>query len=338
MPETTSPYVEARPGDLITSEMWNRMQSRIQQDIAATVDRAVHDIHDVDHAGDAGRLDGKTAGELADAIVERAIREMRERSGYLRIHTVLKAGAMHKIEHKLGDMPEIQIYRLEYFPVVYREDDQTYLSWATFYLRHSSESRIRFSAGNRAVSVELESPSSPPFKLKFSNLLERYHVSYDDDSSLDDLETEFWQAFFAGHNEGFDDDQYGHSPWFERCCGERRSVRELKRAGDWDELWLQMMPVKTAIFLPFGDAFGGSAGTGGNTASLVGPVVVDVFHTDFDTTALALRPAPKVTYSEEAGWRERLKLPAGVESPLRTIAETFPDSATELKVMVLLKV
>lgn len=345
MPEATSPYVEANPGDLITAEMWNQMQTRIQEDIAATAERVIEEIDEVDRAGDASKLDGKTPNELADAIVERALREMRERSGYQRIHTVLTAGELRIIEHKLGLSPLVDIYRLEYFPVVYREDDQTYLSWATFYLRHSSESRIRFNAPGRAVSIELESPSGPGFKLKFSDLLERYGVQYDDSSSLGDLETEFWQAFFAPPNEGFDDNQYGHSPWFERCCGERRSVRDLKRAGDWDEIWLHVMPVKNAIFLPFGDPFaGGGGGRPGrpdnpdNVESLFGPVVVDVFHTDFDTTAFALRPIPRVTYSEERGWRARLGLTTLDNSPLPSIAETFPDSERELKVMILLKV
>lgn len=351
MPESTSPYVEAHPGDLITAEMWNRMQSRIQEDILATAERVVEEIDEVDRAGDSAKLDGKTPAEIADAIVERALREMRERSGYQRIHTVLPAGRLREIEHKLGLAPLVDLYRLEYFPVVYREDDQTYLSWATFYLRHSSESRIRFNVagggaaggGGRAVSVELESPSGPAFKLRFSDLLERYRVPYDDTSSLGDLEAEFWQAFFAPPNEGFDDDQYGHSPWFERCCGERRTVRDLKRAGDWDELWLQMMPVKTAIFLPSGDAFGGGRqdGPGNNpdrAPSPYGPVVVDVFHTDFDTTVFALREAPTVTYSEEDVWRQRLGLTVLDGSPLPPITEAFPDAERELKVMILLKV
>ncbi len=342
MPTETEPYVPAHPGALITAEMWNQMQAKIRADITTTVEREIEEIHDVDHAGDAAKLDGKTPRDLADEIVERALRELREKSGYRRIHTVLKADEPRVIEHKFGLAPLVDLYRLEYFPVVYREDDQTFLSWATFYLRHSSESRIRFSppGGGKAVSVELEESSGPAFKLKLSDLLERYRVEFDDDSSLDDLETEFWQAFLASPNEGFDDDQYGHSPWFERCCKEKTTVRQLKRAGDWDELWLQMRPNKQAIFLPFGDPFASQGGGPANERSPFGPVVVDVFHTDFDTTALALRPTPQVTYSEEKGWRDRLKLdtdPAG-RSALPTIAETFPDAAHELKVMVLLKV
>lgn len=340
MPEATSPYVKANPGELITADLWNEMQIRIQADIAATAERVIEEIDEVDRAGDASKLDGKTSNELADAIVERALREMRERSGYQRIHTVLKAGEPRIIEHKLGLSPLVDLYRLEYFPVVYREDDQTYLSWATFFLRHSSESRIRFNAGNRAVSIELESPSGPAFRLKFSDLLERYKVQYGDASSLGDLETEFWQAFFAPPNEGFDDNQYGHSPWFERCCGERRTVRDLKRAGDWDEIWLHMMPIKNTVFLPHGNAFGGGRGPDNNpdVENLFGPVLVDVFHTDFDTTVFRLRETPQVTYSEESLWRDRLRIDAGDNSPLPTIAETFPNFANELKVMILLKV
>ncbi len=336
MPSETAPYVHANPGDLITAEMWNSMQLKIKTDISTTVEKEIEEITEVDHAGDAAKLDGKTAAELADKIVERALRELAQKSGYRRIHTVLKADEPRTIEHKLGLAPLVDIYRLQYFPVVYREDDQTYLSWATFYLRHSSESRIRFSppAPAKAVSVELEGSSGPAFKLRFSDLLERYRVEYDDDSSLSDLETEFWQAFLASPNEGFDDNQYGHSPWFERCCKEKMTVKQLKRAGDWDELWLQMMPAKQAIFLPFGDQFRAANDAG----QPYGPVV-DVYHTDFDTTAFSLRENPAVTYSEEADWRRRLSSPqtGNTLSPLPTIAETFPNSASELKVMILLK-
>lgn len=341
MPADTDPYVPANPGDLITAEMWNQMQLKIKADITTTVEKEIEEITEVEHAGDAAKLDGKTARDLADEIVERALRELAQKSGYRRIHTVLRVGALRTIEHSLGLAPLVDIYRLEYFPVVYREDDQTYLSWATFYLRHSSESRIRFSppAPAKAVSVELEGSSGPAFKLKFSDLLERYRVEYDDDSSLDDLETEFWQAFLASPNEGFEDNQYGHSPWFERCCKEKTTVKQLKRAGDWDELWLQMMPYKQAIFLPFGNPFASRGdGNGNGEASPYSPVVVDVFHTDFDTTAFALRDTPDVTYSEEEGWRRRLGLAVGDRlSPLPTIAETFPNSGRELKVMILLK-
>ncbi len=336
MPSETEPYVPANPGDLITAEMWNQMQVKIKADIVTTVEKEIEEITEVDHAGDAAKLDGKTPRELADEIVERALRELSEKSGYRRIHTVLKADEPRVIEHELGLAPLVDIYRLQYFPVVYREDDQTYLSWATFYLRHSSESRIRFSppAPGKAVSVELESSSGPAFKLKFSDLLERYRVEFDDDSSLDDLETEFWQSFLASPNEGFDDNQYGHSPWFERCCKEKTTVKQLKRAGDWDELFLQMMPVKQAIFLPSGEQF-----RAGNVEGQPYGPVVDVFHTDFDTTAFSLRENPAVTYSEEVEWRGRLgSSQSGTTlSPLPTIAETFPNSAHELKVMILLK-
>ena len=165
--------------------------------------------------------------------------------------------------------------------------------------------------------------------------MERYRVEFDDDSSLDDLETEFWQAFLASPNEGFDDNQYGHSPWFERCCKEKTTVKQLKRAGDWDELWLQMMPIKQALFLPFGDQFKAANVEG----QPYGPVV-DVYQVDFDTTAFALRENPAVTYSQEEEWRRRLDSPqtGTTLSPLPTIAETFPDSTHELKVMILLKV
>src|SRR5262252_1693576 len=49
-------------------------------------------------------------------------------------------------------------------------------------------------------------------------------------------------------NDEFEEDQYCHSPWFEKCCGEQRTVGELKKRGDWDDIWFQMRPRKTINF------------------------------------------------------------------------------------------
>ena len=81
-------------------------------------------------------------------------------------------------------------------------------------------------------------------------MLHLFDVKYTDTSSLDDLETEFWKAVFSGLNDQFDEDQYCHSPWFEKCCGEQRSVATLKGRGDWDDIWFQMRPRKAVNIMP----------------------------------------------------------------------------------------
>src|SRR6185369_14757118 len=87
MPDTV--YLEAKPGDLITAENWNELQKRVHQDVVDTTQKAVEKVTDVNHAKDSDKLDGKTAKELADEIVTRAVQEVHLQSGYQQIFTVL---------------------------------------------------------------------------------------------------------------------------------------------------------------------------------------------------------------------------------------------------------
>lgn len=316
-------YLEAKPGDLITAEAWNELQRKIQADIDETAERTKGEITEVDHAGDAAKLDGKTLEELSQQIVERALRELSERSGYRRIHTVLHLDEERVIEHKLGLAPLVDLYRLDYFPVVYREDDQTYPSWATFYLRHTSERSIRYTdSAGKSTSIEIQPTEGPAGKLALADLLTRYKVEIDDDLSLDEVETRFWEAFLASPNDGFDDRQYGHSPWFERCCKEKKLVRDLKRQGDWDDLWLQMRPLNWRWLNPelLPVTPGQDVRPDGSSA------LVQVRQLDFDTLSLTLKS--RVRYP-----REQVE----PRAPLPSLSEVAPNFAEELKVMVLLK-
>ncbi len=339
MPDTV--YLEAKPGDLITAENWNEIQKRIHQDVVDTTQKAVSGVTDVNHAKDSDTLDGKTAKQLADEIVTRAVQEVHLQSGYRQIFTVLtydpgkqaQDQAYHVIDHKLALEPLVDLYRLDYFPVVYRRDEQTFSGWATFYLFHTSEKKIRFiggSDGKTSLSIEIQPTNGPAYKIAWKTLLDRYKVAYDDDKSLSDLVTDFWSAFLADPNTGFDEDQYGHSPWFERCCCDNRTVRDLKRSGEWDDIWFKMVPERISSFPPMPQAATISpAGTpqGLPVDRVLGaPTLVQVTHFDFDT--LGLRMLTPADYSN---------IPTGPD-PLLPLGKAFPDLANELKVMVLLKV
>ncbi len=244
------------------------------------------------------------------------------------------------IAHKLGLEPLVDVYRLNYFPVVYRRDQQTFTGWATFYLFHTSEKKIRFTGpdGKTTTSIEIQPTNGPAYKIAWKILLDRYKVQYDDDTSLDDLLTDFWTAFLASPNDGFDETQYGHSPWFERCCSDERTVKDLKRSGEWDDLWLKMVPEKIAFFpaplAPAAPAISPANPQGlptdrpttGTNAPVDWQTQVQVTHFDFDTVGLRLlTPAD---YSNTP-------LPPALVDPL---VESFKDLQNELKIMVLLKV
>jgi hypothetical protein len=312
-PSAASRYVPQKPGDLLTAEHWNTMQEMIYLDIRATAKAAADGVTQVATATDAQHLEGKDLRALVEDVTAKVLDQVRARTGYHRLFKVLKAGkANHTvIEHKAGTPPLIDVYKLEYFPVVCREDDETRTTFATFYLHHTSERRVRGTAkdGTR-TTIDIQPPDFPTMGIPFADMLSRYHVPYTDTSSLDDLETEFWKAFFRAPNDEFDDEQYCHSPWFERCCREQHTVRHLKDAGDWDDMIFLCQPRKTVNFTATGEISPRTAG-------------IFVQHLDDNRTAIWFEGTPPTDPGVEVEVRDEI----GTDTYNR-----------ELKVMVLLKV
>lgn len=252
-----TPYIKRNPGDLVTAEDWNDVQKQIRKDIQERVDKAIHDLKKVDNAENAHKLDNQTSDELTEDILEKARRELPTRTGYRSYYKKLKAGEVKEIEHRLGAFPLVDVYFLELFPARCSEDDDKHDANVTFYFYHSSEQRFR-ALPNPAPAdpsvklaapqpIDVEPPDGRAFRIRFSELLALYHVNYNDASILEDLESEFWQAFTSPPNDRFVDDDVCHSPWFDRCCGERRTVANLKQSGSWDEIYFKFVPKKTVI-------------------------------------------------------------------------------------------
>lgn len=308
MPTATDPYLPRHPGDLVTAEDWNDLQTKIQNDIEAKVKQGVEGITTVKNAENAGKLENKTPEQLAKDIVDKALAELTKVTGYRNYFKLLELDEETTIKHDLRAFPLVDIYELEHFPVICSEDEQKNLMWVTYYLYHSSEKTLRLAAGS--PPVEIQPTKEPYFRIPFSEMLHRYGVEFDENSTLDDLETEFWEAFFKEPNDAFHDDQYCHSPWFDRCCGDRRTVAALKRAGNWDEIWFKMVARKT-INADYGASPPNAA-----------PAPIQVVHYDFDTIGLKLLAEP------EDQWDRRF------DSPPHSPPHSPPRS--QLKVMVLL--
>jgi hypothetical protein len=250
MASQTEPYIKRSPGDLWTAEDWNDVQTKIRSDIGQQITTAVKNIKSVPHAEDSDKLEGQSADELTKAILESVLQELPKRTGYRRLFKRLEPNQERIITHDLESHPLADFYQLLPFSAVCEEDEQKNKDDDTyFYLYHTSEKKIRFTPptppGGAPVSVENEPVDGPAFRIPFSDMLREFKIEYDDSTTLDDLETEFWTAFFGEPNDTFDDDDYCHSPWFARCCGEKRSVEQLKKRGDWDEIWFKVKPVKT---------------------------------------------------------------------------------------------
>jgi hypothetical protein len=249
MSDQTLPYIQRKAGDPWTVEDFHEMQTMVKEDIQGSIHTAIEQIERVDKSGDAEKFGGKTPEEYAKELVDRVLAVLPRRTGYMMLFKDLKIGEDSIIEHNLATFPQVDVYQLNYFRVIASEDEHVYETFTTFYLYHSSESKIRFRPEELpnapSVSVEIDPPDGPAYRIPFYRMLELYDVKYNDDSSLNDLETDFWQAFLSAPNDEFDDDQYCHSPWFDRCCREMRTVGYLKKRKEWDELWFQVRPRKT---------------------------------------------------------------------------------------------
>jgi hypothetical protein len=280
---TETPYVQRNPGDLLTAEDWNTVQRKIYEDIRTTSQAAADAVTHVASADDADHLEGKDLNGLTEEITRRVLDQVLGRTGYQQLFKMMKKGDITELEHNLGSCPVVDVYELDYFRVVCREDDESRLAYATFYLHHRSERRVRVRDGNTQVAVDIQPKDFPELGIPFSDLLTRYQVPFTDASSLDDLETEFWKAFFRDPNDQFGDDTYCHSPWFERCCKQKTTVGELKDNGEWNDILFQFRPRKSVNF-PAGASIGG-----GNQVQIPAPANVQVQHLDLNRTAVWFR-------------------------------------------------
>ncbi len=323
------PYVPRNRGDLITAGDWNTVQVDVKKDIAGQIKTAVGQINNVQHAGDADTLGGKTPDQLTQDIIKQVLSAIPGRTGYQMIFKRLKVCAEKVIKHGLRAFPLVDVYQLDYFKAICAKGEtaaEESPEWVNMYLYHTSERRIRIPGTTPPVVVDIEPPDTQPYKILFADLLALYQVKYTDTTTLDDLETDFWTAFFADPSDLFDPDQYCHSPWFEKCCGEQRSVKELKDRGDWDDIWFKMEPRKTINYpgIPVPIPTSGLTSPRSTCLSQQAPTQIEVTHHDFDTLAIKLL-APPIYPSDFPGTGE-----GAFTAP--------PDFANELKAMLLLKV
>jgi len=345
MDNETGPYTTVQPGDLLTASLFNQVQTEIRQDIQTQIDNAIGQVDEVPLANDSEKLGGLTLDELTTSIVQQAIAAITGSNGsYQRIFRRLVVGEERRIDHGLGAFPMTDIYQLDYFPAFCAggdEDEADRIRPVNFYLYHLNERRIRLphKEAAKALMIEIEEADTPPARLKLADLLTLYNVSYTPATDLEELETDFWEAFFqAQGNDEFDPAQYCHSPWFEKCCGESRSVQELQDRGDWDRIYLKFRPRKTinlmASHLVISDIKKKSASEPdeklvAHLHNHSAPSQLQVVQYDFNTLGIKLLHKP--VHSQEAmeGWLQ------GTRKVCGSVPSEFLE---ELNVMVILKV
>lgn len=243
----TTPFRQTSPGDLITAELLNDIQVQTKEEIARQVAKGVAAVKEVDRARDSAKLEGKTAQELADEIVRRAMAVLPKLSRYKVVYKRLHPGEPASIRHELAAYPLVDVYQLAAFPAVISADEQQSVEQVHWYLYHRTEMKIRNPDPQPGADrlITIEESRGPVFKHTFQSMLDLYEVRFTEQSTLGDVVNEFWKALFKDPNDQFDETAFGNSPWFDRCCGDRRTVESLKRGGEWNDLYLKVMPMKT---------------------------------------------------------------------------------------------
>jgi hypothetical protein len=329
MVDTPAPYIPHSAGDLITAEDWNAMQVDVRQDIATQIATSIANVKDVAHATNADTLAGMTLAQLTQAILDQVFAQLPKRTGYMRVFCNLKVHADKIIQHNLKAYPVTDLYQLDYFEVVCAKSDKpedAIAELVLFYLYHADERRLRIPPQNDPIDIETD----PKFRILWKTLLDYFKdqklLDYDDNTTLDDLEVDFWRAMFKSPpNDEFDPDSYCHSPWFEKCCGEKRTVGELTKHGDFDDIYLKIMPQKAINFTPVTTTQGDP--DAGATSE---PTNVRVSQLDLDTVLLRLLEPP--IYPASLGQKS-----GGTDG--KTPIQPLPaDYKNRLPVMLLLKV
>jgi hypothetical protein len=330
MTDATDAYITFHPGDLIAAGDMNDMQAQIRKDIAKQAAAAVAAKNDIPHADSADKLGAMTLSELEKHILDLALAQMAKRTGYLQVLCNLQVGKDKIIEHGLKAYPIADVYQLDYFLAVCATNDtpaDAEAKWTLFYLYHADERRLRIPPGTDPIDIETD----PKYRVPWKNLLDQFQqqnlLEYTDDTTLDDLEVDFWRAMFRPPNDSFDPDASCHSPWFEKSCGERRTVGELTRHGDFDDIYLKIKPRRTINYA--------------QTTAVPDPVLpydwyqpeptnVRVSQLDPDTVALRLLEQPTYpTFPTTTG-----KEPGTGRTPIVALPDNYAQS---LPVMLLLK-
>jgi hypothetical protein len=356
-----TPYEQVNPGDLISASLFNRVQVDIKDDIAGQIKQAIGDIKQVDTATDAQKLDGKTIDDLKKELLDDILKKLPGLIGnYRQIFRRLEVCKEYVVKHNLKAMPLVDVYQLDYFQVICATGEtpgDRNEEWVNFYLYNDNERTIRTqtaTGGTTQVAVDIELRDATPFRVLFKDMLALYDINPPETTTLDELENDFWTAFFDpnGLNDRFDTDQYCHSPWFEKCCGEKRSLADLKAHGDWDHIWLKWHARKTINFpmteasvkagsaAPEAADTGAEAAAGGIRPPPAGtpakcpnpgpaPTNIQVVHFDWNQLGITLLQNPVYLPSADPN------APSGTQAG-KPVLNGQPNK-DELKVMLLLK-
>jgi hypothetical protein len=262
------PYIEAHPGELITAQSWNEVQVDIKKDIAAEIEAAKEDIRQtgVDKAKDADEFADKTEAQWLDELDQRYAAKTHDHEGKEVRRRYIKQFRPDVNEalltHGLGLYPLVDVYRL--LPVTTAGDAKFTACKILFFASHADADEL----GLRVRVYRDRALRGIPFE----HIAAEIGLQYTDDSSIADVIDDFWTQFMLDPNDEIEHCQTG---WIDDCCEKNRTVGELKKSGDWDDLYIGLNPQKCGL---------GAELTLDDASNVKPPACrVEVSHVNYDT-------------------------------------------------------
>lgn len=257
-----TPWIPQNPGDLIKADNWNEVQQYARADIKRSAADLASQIQQVEQK--LGEVDAaKFGGKSPDEWREQFAPSVHDHEGQTAYRRFIKRFTpdLNKVllNHKLGRFPLVDVYEL--LPVTKKDGYQD--CKLLFYYGHAD-------ADDFGLLLKVYR-DRVPLGIPFEQLLSELDVEYDDDDTIEDVLNDMWTAFMADPNDELD---HCTSPWVDKCCGERRTVKELKDADQWGDFYVAIKPRKCGKGVDVQDS---------NLSPLTPFCQVEVFHVNYET-------------------------------------------------------
>lgn len=252
------PYIARNPGDLITAEDWNEVQKLMRADLAENAEadaQAVADLTGKIASVDAPKFGGKTPDEWTDQLDKRYVRrDDPQAAGQYRRYfkqvdrQVLPPGGGTAffepcvIEHKLCRYPIVELFELA---ALFGANPLTDATEPPF-VWDKVKFLIYYASKRDPIAELLRTESTDWFywgdPLTF--LLDQFGVKPAVSQKFDDLINDFWGKMFDPglEQDEFKRDSYGHTPYLQRWIDDDKSVGDLVKGGQWDDLRVAIRP------------------------------------------------------------------------------------------------
>lgn len=235
-----APYIPRNPGDPITAEDWNALQVEVKKHISASVEAAKEEIRKtgVDQAGNSDKFATRSDTEWEQRLDERYAGVSHEHEGpsvyrrYIKRFTKEEGMKQVFLEHDIGRFPLVDLYEL--LTVTNVEPHET--CKVLFYYGHEDRDKYSLDVSYGRDEHQLG--------LRFEAFLQELGIRYDGDDAISDVVQDMWTAFAKEPN---DEIEHCQTDWIDGCCRENKTVDELKRADQWEDLYVAIKPLKCEL-------------------------------------------------------------------------------------------